>query len=341
MTSIANNLQIAGKDNFRSINKGYDSVFKTDQISIGLVVPIERYDASPVPTMQNHLARVQLAEELGFKSVWLRDVPFNVPSFGDAGQVFDPFVYLGYLAAKTKKIALGVSSIVLPLRHPAHVAKAAASTDVLSEGRLILGVASGDRPEEYPALNMTYDDRGERFRESYDYIRAMAEDYPDLKSQYGSARNNIDMLPKPIHGEIPMLITGGSQQSPEWIAANGDGWMLYPRNPLTQAKIISEWRERIAEKGGVSRPVMEPLYIDLTDDPDTPPQPIHLGLRLGAKYLNDYLAARQEIGVNHVALNLRFNQSNIEKTMDVLAQEVLSNFHQQKSKQKERITEDV
>ena len=81
-----------------------------------------------------------------FPPFWLRDVPFNVPSFGDAGQVFDPFVYLGYLAAGTKDIALGVSSIILPLRHPAHVAKAAASADQLSDGRLILGVASGDRP---------------------------------------------------------------------------------------------------------------------------------------------------------------------------------------------------
>jgi len=44
--------------------------------------------------MDCHLERVQLAEKLGFSSVWLRDVPFKVPSFGDAGQVFDPFVYL-------------------------------------------------------------------------------------------------------------------------------------------------------------------------------------------------------------------------------------------------------
>ena len=70
----------------------------------------------------------KLAESLGFSAVWLRDVPFNVPSFGDAGQVFDPFVYLGALAASTRRIALGVASIVLPLRHPAHVAKAAASS---------------------------------------------------------------------------------------------------------------------------------------------------------------------------------------------------------------------
>ena len=88
-----------------------------------------------MPAMTRHVERVQLAEELGYTAVWLRDVPFNVPSFGDAGQVYDPFVYLGLLAARTRRIALGVASIVLPLRHPAHVAKAAASARMLSKHR--------------------------------------------------------------------------------------------------------------------------------------------------------------------------------------------------------------
>jgi len=131
--------------------------------------------------MIDQVQRIQLAEELGFSAVWLRDVPFNVPSFGDAGQLHDPFVYLGLLAGRTRKIALGVASIVLPLRHPAHVAKAASSVDALSGGRLILGVASGDRPEEYPALNQPFDDRGKRFRDSFDYIRLMGEYRPEFK----------------------------------------------------------------------------------------------------------------------------------------------------------------
>ncbi|MEM8861742.1 MAG: LLM class flavin-dependent oxidoreductase, partial [Chloroflexota bacterium] len=138
---------------FQTLNAGYNHVFKPNRLTLGLTVPIEQYPDSPVPSMEQHVERVQLAEELGFSAVWLRDVPFNVPSFGDAGQTFDPFVYLGLLAGQTKKIALGTASIILPLRHPAHVAKAAASADALSNGRLIFGVASGDRPQEYPALN--------------------------------------------------------------------------------------------------------------------------------------------------------------------------------------------
>ena len=151
-------------------------------------------------------------------------MPFNVPSFGDAGQLYDPFVYLGLLAGWTERIALGVASIVLPLRHPAHVAKAAASADVFSGGRLILGVASGDRPEEYRALNRTFADRGERFRASFDYIQRMSERAPTFENAYGGPGGGMDMLPKPTAGKLPLLITGGSQQSPDWLAENG-GWL--------------------------------------------------------------------------------------------------------------------
>ena len=158
---------------FPAINRAYNTVFRPQRLSIGLVVPLENYSHSSVPAMERHLERVQLAEELGFSALWLRDVPFNVPSFGDAGQIFDPFVYLGLLAGHTQNIALGVASIILPLRHPAHVAKAASSADVLSGGRILLGVASGDRPQEYPALNKTFHDRGEKFRDSIDYILSL------------------------------------------------------------------------------------------------------------------------------------------------------------------------
>ena len=311
---------------FQLINRAYNSTFQPGRLSLGLVVPLENYTAGPVPTMTRHVERVQLAEELGFSAIWLRDVPFNVPSFGDAGQVFDPFVYLGLLAGKTERIALATGSIVLPLRHPAHVAKASASVDVLSGGRLILGVASGDRPEEYPALNLPLSERGERFRASFDYIRRMWEDSAAFENTYGSPDGSMDMLPKPASGKLPMLITGGSQQDPDWIARNGEGWITYPRNIPVQARIIGDWRQRVKRAGGPDKPVSQSLYIDLTEDPDTPPQPIHLGFRSGANHLRAYLVSLQEIGVNHVAINLRFNQADIETTMKRLAGDILPDF---------------
>ncbi|MEM6583786.1 MAG: LLM class oxidoreductase [Pseudomonadota bacterium] len=311
---------------FPTINKGFNRVFRPGRLSLGLVVPIEHYGTSPVPEMQHHLQRVQLAESLGFSAVWLRDVPFNVPSFNDAGQLLDPFVYLGYLAGHTSKIALGVASIILPLRHPVHVAKASASIDVLSGGRVILGIASGDRPEEYPAMGVPYPQRGELFRESYDYIRGVAKDCPHFDNAFGKVAGYMDLLPKPYGARIPLLITGSSQQSTSWLAGHGDGWITYPRPPAAQAQFIHQLRSSDQEQDLESRPVMEPLYIDIADDPDSPPQPIHLGFRLGTNRLREYLLSRQEIGVNHVALNLRFNNPDIEQTLRRLASDVLPLF---------------
>jgi len=71
---------------------------------------------------------------------------------------------------------------------------------------------------------------------------------------------------------------------------------------------------------------MQPVYIDLADNPDTPPQPIHLGMRLGVKHLIDYVHNLEDIGVNHLALNLRFNQADIEATLQRLANELLPHF---------------
>lgn len=313
---------------FLPINRGYDRTFQPGKMTIGLVAPLENHGPDPVPAMERHLDRVQLAEHLGFSAVWLRDVPFHVPSFGDAGQLFDPFVYLGYLAGQTETIALGVSSIILPLRHPAHVAKAAASADVLSGGRVILGIASGDRPDEYPALRLPFENRGERFRDAYDYLRQMEDSFPvHENATYGSLDGTIDLLPKPQAGKIPMLVTGGSQQAPDWIASNTDGWMLYPRELSIQNQIIRQWRDDIQSDGLHDKPVMQPLYVDLADNPDTPPLPIHLGYRLGVNRLRDHLRSLRSIGVNHLALNLRFQESDIETAMKRIADEILSEFH--------------
>tara|TARA_R110000751_G_scaffold221784_1_gene324145 strand:+ start:9456 stop:10130 length:675 start_codon:yes stop_codon:yes gene_type:complete len=221
--------------NFEPINKAYNSVFQPDELSIGITVPIEYYDQGLMPTMEHHLERVELLDELGFKALWIRDVPFKVPSFGDAGQMYDPFTYLGFLAAKTKKIALGISSIALPLHHPVHVAKSAATIDQLSGGRLLLGVASGDRFDEYPAMGIEYENRGELFREAFQYIRRAQQSYPVLETKnYGDLKGDIDILPKAKNHKIPLLMTGFSQQSLEWNAKNANGWMYYPRDPRQQ-----------------------------------------------------------------------------------------------------------
>ncbi|MEM9897670.1 MAG: LLM class flavin-dependent oxidoreductase, partial [Bacteroidota bacterium] len=189
---------------FEQINRAFNSVFQPNQLSLGVVIPIENYAQSPVPSMKDHLKRARLVEELGFKALWVRDVPFNVPSFGDAGQTFDPFTYLGYLAGQTSEIALVTGSIALPLHHPVHVAKSAATIDQLSGGRLILGVASGDRPTEYPAMGIEFEKRDNLFRDAFQYIRKAQESFPTSeKTHFGQFNGQMDILPKSTTHKIP------------------------------------------------------------------------------------------------------------------------------------------
>lgn len=319
-------LDKARNETFTPINAAYSDVFRPGQLTLGLVLPLEAYGVGSGPTMADHIEAAQLAEALGFASLWLRDVPFNVPSFGDPGQIYDPFVYLGALATATEQIAIGTSSIILPLRHPAHVAKAAATVDVLSGGRLLMGVASGDRPEEFPAMAQTYDDRGERFRESIAYLRAAGTDFPRHTGVHGTLSGSIDLLPKPTGARLPLLITGGSQQTPDWVARNGDGWMTYPRDVASQARVVAEYRQRVLEAEQPEKPVMQSLYVDLTPECNTQPSAIHLGFRSGTDFLCSYLEQIEALGINHVALNLRFNRMPINETLERLARDVLPAF---------------
>lgn len=137
----------------------------------------------------------------------------------------------------------------------------------------------------------------------------------------------MDILPKPLGDKIPMLVTGHSQQSTAWIADNADGWMYYPRNTNEQEIKIKEWRQLIHKTKKWSKPYMQTLYVDLMEQKDFKPQGIHLGIRTGTEYLLEYLQSIKQIGVNHVAINLRFKNGRIEDTLETSAKEILPQFH--------------
>ncbi|KQO21109.1 hypothetical protein ASF10_13345 [Flavobacterium sp. Leaf82] len=225
---------------------GFSQMFKKNQLTLGFFFAIESYPGA-IPTMKHQVELAKRADEAGFAALWTRDVPLYDPSFGDAGQVYDPWVWLGYMAAHTKDITLATAAIVTTLHHPIDIAKAAASVDNLSEGRLLLGIASGDRPLEYPAYGIDFESRGQRFTETLDYMNALWEnDFPQIKSPLGNM-NAGDLLPKPLNGRIPLTVIGNSRQSVEWIAQNADAWMMYPRDLQTQFLVIKRWQDEITE----------------------------------------------------------------------------------------------
>ncbi|MEU4447566.1 LLM class oxidoreductase [Actinosynnema sp. NPDC050801] len=302
---------------------GFASMFLESELTLGLLMPLESY-AGPVPRMDvaEQVEQAVLAEQRGFAALWARDVPLLDPSFGDGGQLFDPWVWLAHLVSRTSHIALATGSTVLPLRNPIDIAKAAASLDLLSGERLVLGAATGDRGVEFPAYGLDRADSGELYRDSIEAIRRLwAEDFPAMDSRYGTMRGT-DLLPKPRGRRIPIMVTGNSRQDLPWIAEHADGWLMYPRPIREQKMITSAWRASVGEW----KPFAQSLYIDLVEDPGAGPAPIHLGFRSGRDHLLDHLGGLRDIGVNHVLLNVKYGRRPAAEVLQEVGEYVLPHF---------------
>jgi luciferase-type oxidoreductase len=312
--------------------RGYSRVFAPDHLTLGFILPLETYPDGPAPTMKEHAKVTRLADDLGFGALWARDVPTYDPGFGDVGQVFDPFTYLAFLAANTSQIALGTGSAVITLRHPLLLAKQAASVDTLSDGRLLLGIASGDRAVEYPVFGIEHDfeTRGDRFREAFDMFRIATEtDFPSGSfPRFGELTGSVDTIPKPTVRKIPTFVTGRSRQELEWIAKHADGWFFYNVG-MERVKLITQsWHDAVSRMNGqgVFKPFFEGLFLQLEENPNFPLTPIPAGLRVGRNGLIFYLETLQQAGVNHVAFNPKPSRRPFTEILHELADYVLPQF---------------
>lgn len=310
---------------------GYQRMFREGALTLGVFLPLRFYQG----TMQVLAGQADLVSQLdrdGFAATWVRDVPLYDPLFGDAGQVFDPFTYLAYLAARTERLALATGSAIFSLRHPIDLAKSAATIDQLSGGRLVLGIASGDRPVEFPAYGLEHAERGERFAASVAYVRQLMQHGPlQIDSALG-ALQGVELLPKPVAGAIPLLVTGTSRQTLDWVGQHADGWLTYPEathdaaGPKRLAAKIQAWRRLIPDGG--FRPHVTNEWLDLVDDPNHPRTPLNGGytLRTGRNGLIDLLGQWQQAGVNHAALGIQFSQRPAAEVLQELAEYVLPLF---------------
>jgi alkanesulfonate monooxygenase SsuD/methylene tetrahydromethanopterin reductase-like flavin-dependent oxidoreductase (luciferase family) len=116
-----------------------------------------------VEDVQSLVQLARKAEEWGFASVWVHDHVFNAAHvFSRIGTkpYYEPLTLLSYVAACTQRVVLGTSVLVLPYHNPLRLAKTAATLDVLSGGRLILGVGVGGVPQESEAMGSPYAERG-------------------------------------------------------------------------------------------------------------------------------------------------------------------------------------
>ncbi|KVN53112.1 TIGR03571 family LLM class oxidoreductase [Burkholderia anthina] len=306
---------------------GYSRLFGVDQLSVGLILPLESHPDSPWPTMTDHVEMAQKAEALGFASLWLRDIPFFDRQYGDAGQIFEPLIYIAHLAAATTRIALGTTGIVLPFREPLMFAKQVNSVDHLASGRLVLGLSSGDRPSEYPAFGVDFRSRGEQFRSSFEVYRRVSERaFPTLRSpNIGVLDGTLDMLPKPLYGRVPALAVGRAQQSLAWIATNMEGYLGFVPEPALLEQFTREWRREVENQFGheAFKPIGAGGFLYLHESPNRAFERVPGGFAIGSRALRHYLERSRDAGISHVALNPKITRRPYGEILDELASEVL------------------
>jgi probable F420-dependent oxidoreductase len=142
----------------------------------------------------------------------------------------EPLITLGYIAAVTERIGLETAILILPQRPPALVAKQAATLDVLSKGRLRLGVGIGWQENEYEAMGVPFADRAGRIEESISVLKkAWTETHINHDGRYFRL-DNMAMEPKPVQKPHPPILMGGeSPRVMERIGRLANGWVAGPQ----------------------------------------------------------------------------------------------------------------
>ncbi|HKS69587.1 MAG TPA: LLM class F420-dependent oxidoreductase [Ktedonobacterales bacterium] len=140
-------------------------------------------------------------------------------------QMHEPFVLYGFLAAVTRTLELATGILILPQRQTVLVAKQAAEVDVLSGGRMRLGVAAGWNPVEFQALNEDFHTRGRRLDEQIALLRALWRDPVVTFHGRWHQIENAGINPLPVRHDIPIWVGGHSDAALRRTARLGNGWL--------------------------------------------------------------------------------------------------------------------
>jgi probable F420-dependent oxidoreductase len=202
-------------------------------------------------------------EQLGFESIWTVEhvvvpqphMPYpgsrdgSMPG-GDEVPISDPLIPLAYAAAITSKLKLSTGVIILPQRHPLYLAKQLATLDVLSKGRMMVGIGSGWMKEEFEAVDVPFNQRGSRTDESIQAMRAIWQN--DVATFHGKQFHfhDVKSFPKPIQkAGIPIHIGGHSSAAARRAGKYGDGFFPTITNPAKLKECFAEARDEAAKAG--------------------------------------------------------------------------------------------
>ena len=193
------------------------------------------------------------AEELGFDSLWASEHVFNVSyvydRIGDK-PYYEPLTVLTYVAAVTKTIGLGTSVLVLPYHNPIRLAKVAATLDVLSGGRLMLGVGVGVIEQELEAMGSPYAERGAITDEMIAIMKELwTNPDPSFQGKYHSF-SGMKFTPKPVQKpHIPIIVGGTSRAAIRRAVRSGTGWHPTALSPEVLAQGMDYLKEQAQAAG--------------------------------------------------------------------------------------------
>lgn len=214
------------------------------------------------------LTEVEYAEELGFDAVWLPEHHFSV--YGTLG---NPFVLAAAIAQRTKRMQIGTAVMVLPLQHPLRIAEDGALVDVLSNGRLLMGVGRGYQNPEFDTLGVPQADSRAMFDESLDIIvKAWTEDSFSHQGRFWRMENTT-VYPKPIQKPHPPIYWAAASPETYALAARKGYSLLRSPNFSTMGTVENTFRDYLSQlrESGFNPDQMEhptaiKLYVAPTDE---------------------------------------------------------------------------
>jgi probable F420-dependent oxidoreductase len=212
------------------------------------------------------LALAGYAESLGFDTLWIGEhIAFHMPTF-------DALTAMAAVAARTTRIGIGVAVVLLPLRPAAAIAKAATTLDIISGGRLRLGVGvGGEFPKEFEAVGVPLAERGRRMDEAIGILRALWAPGPASFQGRFVQFTDVRMEPKPRQpGGPPVIVGGRSERAIRRAATLGDGFMPYMYTPdqytAARQRLLQYGTAAGRDPTALSMPMYQFMYAAASND---------------------------------------------------------------------------
>ena len=293
----------------------------SDPMRIGVIVPISQGDGpGRMPTWADARAFAGHAEDIGLDSVWVFDHFFYRPAEGQPEGTHEAWTIVGALAASTARVEIGQLVMCASFRHPGLMAKMAVTADVVSGGRVLLGLGAGWHDPEYVAFGYPTDHRVDRFEEALRIIGPLLRgERVSFEGRYHRA-HNAELLPAPDR-RIPVLVAAKGPRMLRLTARHADAWNTAwfgaPDDRLRQR--LADLERALDDEGRDSHTLRRTVGLEIEDPDFTEPEHEGIALRGATDQLARMLDAHEALGFDDAVVVL---QPMNERSLDRLAEAI-------------------